>query len=252
MVSSNNPSGAAATVAPAPEIIPDTAAILSVDALADLVGAELKQPVDAMQAVIDAYAKSRELNVEQAQELLNALHVVRVVAQRTRQVGRAMGGNATQAPQVVRMDELAHEVLRQYEPVFEQFNINVRATIKPTKVVADPGLVEELLNSVVGWAVDGGAVVSFLVKPVGNPEHPVLAATVRHHWGADGVQSVRAGDNTLGWQVISQLTRSMGLTATRTNMKDGYVLSIDFPELPDLETIRELEGTPPAPWWQEE
>lgn len=252
MASSHNPSDVPAPLANAPEVITDTAAALTVDVLADLVGAELKQPVDAIQGIIDAYAKTGEFSAEQAQEILNALHLVRVLAQRSRQIGRVLGGHAEPPQQVVRMDELAHEVLRQHDLVFDQFNISVRSIIKPTKVIADAGLIEELLHSVVGWAIHSGTVVSFLVQSMGKPEHPVLAATVRHQWDADGLSSSRASDNGLGWQVIRQLAERMELTATRERTKDGYILTLDFPPLPDIDALLQLEGsTPQKPWWED-
>ena len=241
MVSSTELAGDVATVAPK----------ISAQMLAELVGTELLAPVATMQGIVNAFAQSRELSLEQAQELNNTIHTVRALAERSRQIGSLITGRTGLTSRLVNLDEVVHGVVDDYSATFDELGLSVRTTIKPARVVGDPALTRELVKSVIEWAMDNGRVVSFMTQPTGVPEHSVLAATIRHQSNADGTQSSRPLQDSLSWQVVSQCAHLMGVPVNRAEAKGGYVLVVDFPAVPDSSEVIVPDGTDQKPWWPE-
>lgn len=214
---------------------------LSTATFAGLLGAELQAPVARMQAVVDAFAETRNLSLEQAQDLQRAIHTARALALRAQRLG-----------QLLRVDELLLALLDEYAGTCEDMGVNVRSNIKPTNVVGEAGLLRELVCSVIEWAMESGEVVSFLAKPAGNPEHPVLAATVVQQPDAATPGERRAASNTLGWQHVNQVAHRLGAVVQREEGPQGHVLVVDFPPLPDEAEVQQLDGADRKPWWSEE
>lgn len=238
----NQPDGDITTAAPS----------LSAATLAGLLGAELLAPLSSMQAVVDAYAETRSLSLEQAQELQRAIHVAHSLAQRAQRLGLVLSQPPTRTHQLLRLDEHLYEALAGYADLCDEMGVNVRSNIKPVNVVTDPDLLKELIRSVIEWAMESGQAISFLAKLAGDPEHPVLAATVIQQPDASTPDERRAAHNTLGWQHINQVAHRMSASVTRESAPQGHVLVIDFPPLPDDTEVVLLDGADRKPWWSEE
>jgi hypothetical protein len=229
-----------------------TAPQLSTTLLAQLMGSELLSPLTTMQGVVNAFAESRAFTPEQAQELQNAIYQARALARRAQKIGKLLGQDLTMSREIVDLDEQAHAVLDDCSGMFDELNVRVRSTIRPAKIIGDPQLVRELIQGVVDWCLEGGRIISIVVQPMGEPPHPALLATIRHQPGPDGTQDSRAVQESLSWQLVQQLTHVMGLTLKRSRVDEGFVLTVDFPELPDTFEVLTLEGADRKPWWNEE
>ena len=225
---------------------------LSTATFAGLLSAELLAPVARMQAVVDAFADTRNLSLEQAQDLQRAIHSTRALALRAQRLGRLLSQPASPTQQLLRVDELLLALLDEYAGTCEDMGVNVRSNIKPTNVVGEAGLLRELVCSVIEWAMESGEVVSFLAKPAGHPEHPVLAATVVQQPDAATPGERRAALNTLGWQHVNQVAHRLGAVVQREEGPQGHVLVVDFPPLPDESEVQQLDGADRKPWWSEE
>lgn len=233
---------------------PPAAAVphLSTPVLAHLMGSELQAPLATMQGIVTAFAESRVLSLEQAQELQNAIHKARALAQRAQKIGKLLGQDLALAREIVDLDEQAHAVLDDCSGMFDDLEVRVRSTIRPAKIVGDPQLVRELIQSVVDWSLEGGRVISIVVQPMGDPSHPALLATIRHQPGPDGTSNSRAMQDSLSWQLVQQLTQVMGLSLNRVQVDEGFVMTVDFPAMPDNFEVLTLEGADRKPWWSEE
>ncbi|MES2425032.1 MAG: hypothetical protein V4562_11425 [Pseudomonadota bacterium] len=231
---------------------PSAVSHLSTPLLAQLMGSELLAPLTTMQGIVDAFAESRTFSLEQAQQLQNAIYKARALAQRVQKIGKLLGQDLALTREIVDLDEQAHAVLDDCSGLFDELEVRVRSTIRPAKIVGDPQLVRELIQSVVDWSLEGGRVISIVVQPMEDPPHPALLATIRHQPNPDGTPNSRALHNSLSWQLVQQLTQVMGLALNRVQVDEGFVLTVDFPSMPDNFEVLTLEGADRKPWWSEE
>lgn len=218
------------------------------------IGEEMAAPLKALQDIIDAYAQSHELPLEQAQKLVNAAHQIESLADRSRRIGQLAGTDPTAERQIVSLDEAMHAAIDARGAVIDELDLDVRTTIKPIPAYADEALVRALAVALVDWGLESGHRVAFLGRPAGVPPRPVLQATVLRNAPVTecGGQPLAMQD-TLSWRLIADIARRLNAPLRRTETEKHFRVAVAFDTVdlydPDASNLAWAHR---KPWWSED
>lgn len=186
---------------------------LSASTLAPLLGAELHDAVRRMQTVMDAYIEHRSLNDVQAQSLYLAIGDARELATRSALLGRLARQEHTSAPTFQAIDELLINTLDTLAGEFDERGVGVTSMVKPTYVMADAALLNDLVRSVVVWCASVGANVAFGTDLAGEDSHAALFAKITP--APDDAETPQPMRDSVGWLLITQLCEALQAHASR-------------------------------------
>ncbi len=217
-----------AAVAPPPTL----AAAL---ALPGVIGAELSQPVSAMQTVIQEFRRTRAITRAQMSDLEDAVKWAQRIAMHSQQISRLAGGRLRQSHERLSLTKLLTDVLNSRARLFAEAGVALRHQLRQVDVIVDPGLLSSLIEVAVDWAAEQGKRIKVSLDIKNWPEHGMLAIKV----GQDGEpgSDARPNPDTLNWHLLQQYASVMGVMIDRVVAADHILLSIEF-----ARTVKQLEG----------
>jgi hypothetical protein len=205
--------------------------------IAGVIGAELSMPLHTLRRIIQALGESDRLSAGEVRELEQALEQANLIVRQSQQLARLSEGRLRQSHERVSLDQMVQSALQERQDAFQERGILLAQAIKPVEIVVDPGLLSNLVETAIDWAMDNSVHVAVNLAISAWPEHGLLsiAATRR----ADPPEPGRNGtaSASLRWHLLSQIARTMGVILSATNQGIDTTLRLEF-----ARTVKHLEG----------
>lgn len=203
--------------------------------LPGIIGAQLAQPLAAMQAVLAKLERNPAVPAIQRAALGRAIASAHEIALKSQQISRLAGGRLRQSHERLRLDQLLADALDARSDGFRQAGRQVRRKIKPVEVIVDPGLLWSLLETAIGWAEGEGTQIQVSLDIKNWPEHGMLVLRAAHP--ALDAQGEALSVETIDWHLLQQIGQAMGLLVERSAEGGHSIVTIEFPR-----TVKQLEG----------
>ena len=205
--------------------------------LAGVIGAELSEPLAAMQYVLQAFTHARSINHSQITLLESSLQAARTVAMQSQQIARLAGGRLRQSHERLKLDELLRDALLQRTNIFRQRGVEIYQSLKPVEVIVDAGLLSSLIETAIDWAMSVGHRLVVTLEMKNWPEHGMLLIKVSEAVGGGVSREGLPESETLIWYLFSEIAHAMGVSIDRVTSTNEVSVMVEFPR-----TVRRLEG----------
>ena len=205
--------------------------------LAGVIGSQLSEPLAAMQYVLHELDRTRHISKSQMQLLKLSLDSARAVAMQSQQITRLAGGRLRQSHERLKLDELLRDALLARTKTFQQRGVELYHSLKTVEVIVDAGLLSSLLDAALDWALSMGRRLVVTLEIKNWPEHGMLHIKASESVASGAFNDDRQGGDTLGWYLLSEIARAMGVSIDRVNTASDVSLMIEFPR-----TVKRLEG----------
>ena len=214
----------------------DRAAVRPDFSVAGLVGAELAAALHTLHRVAQTLGDEGRLSGEEAAELARALDQADQLARQSQQLARLSEGLLRQSHERVSLDQMVEAALRDRQQTIDARGIMVQQSIRPVEIVVDPGLLFNLVETALDWAIERGRHVAVTLAINDWPEHGLLSITADL---GDAEATGRTGgiSPTLRWILLEQIARAMGVTLATAPTERGCGLRLEF-----ARTVKHLEG----------
>ena len=190
-----------------------------------------------MQYVLHEFTRTRSINRSQLTLLESSLEAARRVAMQSQQIARLATGRLRQSHERLKLDELLRDALLQRAKIFQQRGVEVYQSLKPVEVIVDAGLLSSLIDTAIDWAMSVGHRLVVTLEMKNWPEHGMLLVKASDSVGAGTPSDDRHKGDTLGWYLLSEIARAMGVSVDRVTCAGEASLMIEFPR-----TVKRLEG----------
>lgn len=228
----------ASPAAPGPRKTASVAAVPAANPrIAGVIGAELSGPVHAIQRIVQILRDTSRCSVEEMAELLRAVDDAGNIARQSQQLARLAEGRMRQSHERVSLDQLLDSALKDRQAFFAARRIDVKSSTKPVEIVVDPGLLSNLVETALDWAVQDSRQ---LVVDLGInkwPEHAALSIRTIQAERPPGSEPSPAGADSLSWYLLAQIAKAMGVILKREDHGLETTLSLEF-----ARTVKHLEG----------
>lgn len=205
--------------------------------LAGVIGAELSEPLAAMQYVLHAFTHARSISHSQITLLESSLQAARTVAMQSQQIARLAGGRLRQSHERLKLDELLRDALLQRTNIFRQRGVEIYQSLKPVEVIVDAGLLSSLIETAIDWAMSVGHRLVVTLEMKNWPEHGMLLIKVSEAVGGGVSREGLPESETLIWYLFSEIAHAMGVSIDRVTSTNEVSVMVEFPR-----TVRRLEG----------
>lgn len=214
---------------------PAAAAAERVDySIAGIIGSQLSNPVTVMQDILREFTQHKKMSRTQMNALNSAMESVRKATKQAQQLSRLAEGRLRQSHERLNLTEIVDSTIDELAETVRQRGVEVQRNLKQVEVIVDPGLLSSLVEAAIEWALTMGRRLQVSLAIKNWPEHGLLS--FRYSQGTPVPGSEEAED-TLGWHLLDQIARAMGVKVERIASPDGGVLVIEFPR-----TVKTLEG----------
>lgn len=200
-----------------------------------IIGGELARYSSAMDEVLQAFRRTRQITRSQVDVLRTATAAVHRIAVYSQQLSRLAGGRLRQSHERVAIDDLLKKVLADNDWRYYDAGLTIEHRLQQVEVILDPGLLVSLLEVAVDCAARCGQVVTLYLSIKNWPEHGLLTLKARSHVSAGGAGAEL--EDTLEWVMLVQLAQAMGVIVEREAIGDQVHFTLEFPR-----TVRQLEG----------
>lgn len=205
--------------------------------LAGVIGSQLADPLAAMQHVLQEFDRTQNISGSQMQLLKLSLDSARDVARKSQQITRLAGGRLRQSHERLRLDELLRDALLARTKAFQQRGVELHHSLRTVEVIVDAALLSSLMDAALDWALSMGSRLVVTLGMKNWPEHGMLTLKASESVSYGAFNDDRQGGDTLGWYLLSEIARAMGVSVDRVNTATDVSLTIEFPR-----TVKHLEG----------
>jgi CheY-like chemotaxis protein len=143
-------------------------------------------------------------------------------------IARVMGGEGQSAPETIDLSAALRQKLDEFAEPARRKGIHLFGPLEPFEIVANAGVLEQLLDLAMESALEMSDCVEVRVGVQGHAASPMLTVEVLRAPGA-----VAPGDdadfNDLHWQLFSVMARARGLVPQRVAVGDNVILMLEFP-----------------------
>lgn len=214
---------------------PAAAAAERVDySIAGIIGSQLSKPVTVMQDILRDFTQNKKMSRTQMNALNSAMESVRKATKQAQQLSRLAEGRLRQSHERLNLTEIVNSTIDELAETVRQRGVEVQRNLKQVEVIVDPGLLSSLVEAALEWALAMGRRLQVSLAIKNWPEHGLLS--FRYSQGTP-VPGGEPAEDTLGWHLLDQIARAMGVKVERITSPDGGVLVIEFPR-----TVKTLEG----------
>jgi hypothetical protein len=216
-----------------------TAELLEHDADADAarwrdvltqLGGEIAGPLTSALERVHALTSSGRIERQDLRALRDELETVRQAGMIGQQLARFGSGRLRQAHERMNLTQTLQGVLTHRSRELQARGIRVEQALKPVEVIADASLLFALITALLDWAlVHARSSIEFRLDRKAWPAHARLGCRFAHHPADE--PPADAGDRlqTLGWRLVEQIARCMGLPLSRLDGADDVAVQIEFP-----------------------
>jgi K+-sensing histidine kinase KdpD len=145
--------------------------------VAGLVGAELSAALHTLHRVLGSLGEDGRLSNEQTTELARALDQADQIARQSQQLARLSEGRVRQSLERVSLDQMVETALRDRRQILGEQCIVLTQSIRPVEIVVDPGLLFNLVETALDWAMHRGRHIAVTLEVKERPEHGLLSIT---------------------------------------------------------------------------
>ena len=151
------------------------------------------------------------------------------------QMARYASGQIRQSPEPISLTQLVRDVLVQRNREFSGRSLELRQSLRPAEVVADPTLLHALVQAVMDWSVElAQGSLEFRIDFKPWPARAMLVCRVHLQAAEAPVGVVAASDrghalDTLSWRLVQQLAQTLAVDIHRDDFADHADLLIEFP-----------------------
>ena len=225
-VTQDSKPGLAVPAGPAPDL-----------AIAGVIGAELSDPVHAMRRLVQGFRDTGQMSSTDLAALSQAIDEAGAIARQSQQLARLAGGRLRQSHERVSLDHLVETALRERQPLYQERGIEVHRTIKPVEIIVDPGLLSNLVETALDWALPrcDRLVVSLGINSW--PEHGLLSIKACGTVSTQVTEHALVATEPLKWHLVAQIARAMGVIVSRDINGSDATLFLEF-----ARTVKHLEG----------
>jgi CheY-like chemotaxis protein len=198
------------------------------------VGAELAQPLAAAAAQLAALGAAPQPDRARLQALAQALDAARTTTLTVQQLARVYDPGLPLRPQTLDLALALRDAVAQHQPEARRRGTPLLETVRPARVVVDPGLLQQLLAAAFDWALPlARSALHLGLDHRTWPERARLHLRFRHR-PVDEVADPQAPTHaaaldTLQWHLLRQTALAAGLLVERRDTVCGTRLSVEFP-----------------------
>ncbi len=205
--------------------------------LACQVGVEVAAPLtQALERALDLQATGR-IDRPGLHALVGQIEQARRASMVGQQIARLAQGGIQQQLETRNLTQSLRDVLGQRQGELDSRGVVVKQVLKPAEVVVDATLLSSLLNALLDWALRHAcSSIDIQLDMKSWPAHARLACRF-DHLPADQVPPRPTGHrshpaaalDSLPWQLLLQLARTMQLPIQRQDLGGSTSLTIEFP-----------------------
>ncbi len=218
--------------------------------LACQIGVEIAAPLtQALERALELQATGR-IDRPGLHMLVSQIQQARRASMVGQQIARLAQGGTQQQHETLNLTQSLRDVLGQRQGELDSRGVVVKQVLKPAEVIVDATLLSSLLNTLLDWALRHAC--SSIDIQLDMKSWPAHARLLCHfdHLPPDQVQSRPTGSrapamshpaaalDSLPWQLLLQLARTMQLPIQRQDLGGSTSLTIEFPRT----TNDSLEG----------
>ena len=204
--------------------------------LAGAIGAQLSEPLAAMQHVLRQFDKTQAITPSQMRLLKTSLNFALTVAKQSQQIARLASGRLRQSHEKVNLDLVLRDALRDRAEAFLQAGVELYQNIRPVEVIVDASLLSSLVDAALDWALSNGRRLVITLEIKNWPEHGILLIKSSESVAA-GTASAKADTDTLVWFLLSEIARAMGVSIEKIASGQEVSVMLEF-----ARTVKRLEG----------
>ncbi|GAP37557.1 hypothetical protein [Piscinibacter sakaiensis] len=196
------------------------------------VGAEVAAPLTLALERIQAMVATGRIDAEGLAGLRTEVEAARRVGITAQQLSRFASRRLRLSHERLPLTELLREVLqhRARDAAARGCRLDTSPRPKDAEVLADPTLLQGLLDSLVDWALQHAAVeVLFDVSIKTWPAHARLSCSFALPQPEDGRPPEPPSADTLAWRLIEQIAHTMDLLIERPDEAGRVVAVFEFP-----------------------
>jgi hypothetical protein len=205
--------------------------------IAGVIGAELSESIHTMRRIVQAFHDTHRVSRAEMAELVIALEEASSIAHRSQQLARLSEGRLRQSHERVSLDLMVEAALNDRVDRFKQRGIEVRRAIKPVEIVVDPGLLSDLVDTAMDWALQRNQRIFVSLGINHWPEHGLLTIRTSQTVSTQGPAYYTPDVESLKWVLLSEISKAMGVTLSKVVEGPDVSLSLEF-----ARTVRHLEG----------
>jgi hypothetical protein len=143
------------------------------------------------------------------------------------QLTRLASGRLRQTPERLKLPEILQGVLDAQASTLEKQGIELKKNFKPVEVIADAGLLFNLLDSLMVWCLTlKPHRIELQIDVRSWPANARLICKFNHHLGASPTEL----PDTLAWRILQQTAWTMGLMVERILDSKSAHLALEFPK----------------------
>ena len=237
----NQPSsGGSSSTAHAQPVAPGPSAVeIAEFNLAGVIGAELSEPLQQMQRIVQEFTRSRKVSGANMRQLQVCIDSARRVAMQSQQIARLATGKLRQSHERLSLDAILNQALDERVSEFQSLGIEVYRSIKTVDVIVDPGLLYSLVGAAIDWASGHGQRLVVSLELQNWPEHGLLHIKSSQSVAVDSdyPHEQTSNDDKLSWYLLQQIAQTMGVLVEHESSAHEVSVLLEFPR-----TVRQLEG----------
>lgn len=207
-------------------------------ALVHRLGGDIAQALTSAQQRVSALASTGRIDRSSLQLLREEIDGARRAAITGQQVGRFGAERTRQAAERMDLTSLLMDTLAQRRHDLDTRGLVLRESFVPAEVMADPSLLDALLNSLLDWALEHAVSrVDLKLDIKTRPAHARLTCAFAHRANEERDVAVALVDDaqpspleTLSWYLTQQAAMAMGLTLFRHDTRARVTVTLEFPE----------------------
>ena len=206
--------------------------------LAGAIGAQLSEPLAAMQHVLRQFDKTQTITPSQMRLLKTSLHFALTVAKQSQQIARLASGRLRQSHEKVKLDVILRDALRDRAEAFQHGGVELYQNIRPVEVIVDASLLSSLVDAALDWALSNGRRLLITLEIKNWPEHGILLIKSSESVAARGIApAADAGGDTLVWFLLFEIAQAMGVSIEKIASGHEITVMLEF-----ARTVKRLEG----------
>lgn len=220
--------------APEPRKIATALDALDGHALMAQLGSEVAEALSAALERVTTLATTGKIGRKGLRELRDAIELARRCGIMGQQVTRLASGRVRQNPERVDLTAAVREALQQHRREIDSRGFEVRQSLSPAQVMADPTLVFTLLQALFDWALEHTcSPIDMRIELTSWPVCASLSCGFRFLSDEQiDRQTVHLGGSpldTMPWRLLQQASATMELGLSRDDVGGTTRVAIEFP-----------------------
>lgn len=205
--------------------------------LSGTIGAQLSEPLAAIDQVVQDFTRTRSISRSQIKILREGIALARRIAMQSQQISRLASGRLRQSHERLSLDSIVNQALDDHAKAFKLSGLELYRHIKPVDIIVDPGLLSSLIDAAIDWAAERAQRLVVTLEIKNWPENGLL-------WLKASQTIATSTDNlpveerdSISWYLLTQIAQVMGVSINRVGSPGEVMLMIEF-----TRTVKQLEG----------